>query len=59
MITNEKLLELLLSTYLEMVRIKSKEPGECSHMLAYHTEFIKRQIMLVIKQNSKKVSWDD
>jgi hypothetical protein len=44
-----KVLELLLKTYVEMVRMKSCEVGEKSHMLAYHTDFIKAQIKLILK----------
>lgn len=48
-ITEKETLELLLKTYVEMVKIKSQSPGECSHMLAHHTEFIKRQINEFLK----------
>lgn len=56
MLTDKEALELLLNTYLEMVKIKSKEPGECSHMLAFHTEFIKKQINIILKRQSRELS---
>jgi hypothetical protein len=48
-----KILAMLLNTYLEMVKLKSVSPGESSHMLAHHTEFIKRQIAVLLKDLSK------
>lgn len=52
--SDEILLKLLLNTFLEMVKIHSTEPGNCSHMLAHHTEFIRRQIAIVLKRLEKK-----
>ena len=44
-----RVLDMLLDTYVEMVKLKSQSPGECSHMLAHHTEFIKKQIAIILK----------
>lgn len=46
----ERILELLLNAYVKMVEMKACSPGERSHMLAHHTEFIKRQITLLLKE---------
>jgi hypothetical protein len=48
--SDEKALELLLNAYIRMVELKSCEVGERSHMLAYHTDFIKRQIAQILKR---------
>lgn len=45
-----QVLQMLLDTYIEMNRMKAMEPGECSHMLAHHIEFIKRQIVTMLKE---------
>lgn len=37
-------LKALLATFERMVEMKSCSPGEKSHMLAYHTDFIRREI---------------
>jgi hypothetical protein len=50
--TDKEVLELLLSAYVRMVELNSCEPGEKSHMLAYHTEFIKRQINIMLKRRA-------
>lgn len=44
-----RLTKLLLHTYREMVRMKSCEAGEKSHMLAHHTNFIKETLNKIIK----------
>lgn len=53
-ITEKETLELLLNAYVEMVRMKSTEPGEKSHMLAHHTEFIKRRIAKILNNLEKR-----
>jgi len=45
-----EVLNLLLNTYVEMVKLKSTQPGECSHMLAHHTAYIQRQIGILLKE---------
>ena len=45
-----KILAMLLNTYIEMVKLKSESPGQSSHMLAHHTEFIKRQVAILLKE---------
>jgi hypothetical protein len=52
--TDKEALELLLKTYERMVEMRSCAPGEKSHMLAYHTDFIKRQINEILKRTAKK-----
>jgi hypothetical protein len=47
---DKEALEMLLKTYVEMVRLKSCEVGEKSHMLAYHTDFVKGQIKQILKR---------
>ena len=45
-----RVLDMLLNTYVEMVKLKSEKPGESSHMLAHHTEFVKKQIAILLKE---------
>jgi len=47
-----EILKLLLQTYVEMVKIKATSSGDSSHMLAHHTEFIKREIKIQLKMLS-------
>lgn len=47
---DQTILELLLNTFVKLVELKACQPGDCSHMLAHHTEFIRRQIGVVLKR---------
>jgi hypothetical protein len=47
--TKLEALKLLLEAYVEMNRMKACEPGEKSHALWNSTEFVKRQISMIVK----------
>lgn len=42
--------EALTTAYVELNRIKAREPGEASHMIADSIQFIARQIKEIVKE---------